>query len=48
MQEFFGPIPVPAVIVAVLLATVITVIACAPHRWVEMAERALRKRNARR
>jgi hypothetical protein len=48
MQEFFGPVPVPAVIVAVLLATIVTLIACAPNRWVELVERALRKRSARR
>lgn len=47
MKEFFGPIPVPAVIAAVAAALLVTLISCAPHRWVELAERAWRKRRNR-
>lgn len=47
MSEFFGPIPIPAVAAAVVLATLVTLVACAPHRWVEIIERALRRRRAR-
>lgn len=47
MTEFFAPIPLPFVIAAVVLATLVTLVACAPHRWVELAERAWRKRRAR-
>jgi hypothetical protein len=47
MSEFFAPIPVPVVIAAMVVATLVTLAACAPHRWVELAERAWRKRRAR-
>jgi hypothetical protein len=47
LEEFFGPIPVGFVIAALAVATLVTLISCAPNRWVEMAERALRKRRAR-
>lgn len=47
MEEFFGPIPVGFVIGAVVVATLVTLISCAPNRWVELAERALRKRRTR-
>lgn len=47
MAEIFGPLPLGFVIAAVVLATLVTLISCAPNRWVEMAERALRKRRAR-
>lgn len=47
MQEFFGPIPLWAVILAVLVALAVTLLACAPHHWVELAERALRNRRTR-
>ncbi len=47
LKEFFGPIPVGFVIGAVAVATLVTLISCAPNRWVELVERALRKRRAR-
>lgn len=46
--EFFDPIPAGFAVAAIVVAALVTLISCAPHRWVEMAERALRKRRARR
>lgn len=39
MAEFFHPVPLWVVVVAILFATGITVLACLPHDWVGRALR---------
>lgn len=48
MAEFFSPIPLPVVFGGVMLAVLVILISCAPHKWVERMADVYHRRNRRR
>lgn len=47
MQEFFGPVPLGAVIFLAVFSALIVAVMCPPTRWVEWMEEEIKKRRER-